>query len=131
MKYEIVFKGVNGTKSVDVGARSIGTEDVKEIREVVKEDVPLEIIDCIVSGLTENIIVPVPEKTAQKIPHFNQHNTVYIETGEGGLNEFVEELVAKQRNPVTDGLESVELIQSSCLRKIFVAWQDAGYPAKW
>lgn len=132
MKFSVIFSAsARSGNSVELPNKSIGTKGVSKIRERLGEAVPLDRIECVVSALNCNVVIPVEEEAAKEISHFDHHNTVYIATKPGELNEFVREFISTDWDDVTNEILKTRLKRVIGIKEIFSAWIFKGSPASW
>jgi hypothetical protein len=130
MRFSVVFTGTGDKRaSIYTPVKCIGTDVVVQIRrELVGEDISIDLISCTIDEIHTNVHISVTEEKALTIPGFKKNNTIYVKTRDGALNQFVEDKISVDRNGVTGEIEDVEIVPIVNEEAILAAWIADGCP---
>lgn len=131
LKYTVEFIGGDGGHAINLSGREIGVEDVARVRKFMETEIPLDAFHDRIDPLKDDVLIDVPEETANKLAAFKKKNGVSVNVSDGFLNDFTPETVYSLRDTVTGvpctGRVHYVVNKDSILER----WIEAGCPLYW
>jgi len=127
MRFEVTFVAEAETFSVSVPEEEVGLADIKRIRKLFWDKIPLKWINAKIKSLSAAPNITLNYEQAKESGHYLCRNKVKVETTGQNLNPFVYHVPYVDFSKVPPFGIKQELNEQEVLK----AWKQAGYPLEW
>ena len=130
MEFKVEFRACGAhwySIAKDVAVHEIGLDHIDRARAEFGSDLSLDIFSPIIQSLYMNAVITVPEDLAREAGCFYNTNKVFVDCGDGCLNDFVDVVHVAEVDEETDVIRKISFKYVIKEKEILEKWKKDGF----